>query len=129
MKLITAIVNDHDGQMVLEALNKEGFSVTKLATTGSFLKVGNMTLIIGTEDNLVQKAIDTIKSQCHRRKQVVITPHTLKPRAVTQRVRPKLTSAVRRFLCRILKGLKEFERKTYAGRSAKIKGFFLFFEK
>ncbi len=74
MKLITAIVNDHDGQMVLEALNKEGFSVTKLATTGSFLKVGNMTLIIGTEDNLVQKAIDTIKSQCHRRKQVVITP-------------------------------------------------------
>lgn len=74
MKLITAIINDQDAQKVLEALNKEGFAVTKLATTGSFLKVGNMTLIIGTEDDLVQKAIDTIKGQCHRRKQVVISP-------------------------------------------------------
>ncbi|MBE7038131.1 MAG: hypothetical protein E7404_04425 [Ruminococcaceae bacterium] len=77
MKLITAIVNDQDGLKVLDALNKEGFSVTKLATTGSFLKVGNMTLIIGTEDELVQKAIDIIKEKCHRRKQVVITPAIL----------------------------------------------------
>ena len=68
MKLVFAIVNDQDGSKVLEALNKEGFSVTKLATTGGFLKVGNMTLIIGTEEDKVQKVIDIVKEKSHKRK-------------------------------------------------------------
>ena len=68
MKLVFAIVNDQDGSKVLEALNKEGFSVTKLATTGGFLKVGNMTLIIGTEEDKVQRVIDIVKEKSHKRK-------------------------------------------------------------
>lgn len=74
MKLVFAIVNDQDGSKVLEALNKEGFSVTKLATTGGFLKVGNMTLIIGTEEDKVQKVIDIVKEKSHKRKQVIMSP-------------------------------------------------------
>ena len=74
MKLILAIVSDDDGQRVMAALNKEGFIVTNIATTGGFLRAGNMTLLIGTSDRSVEKAIDIIKDNCKRRKEVVSTP-------------------------------------------------------
>ena len=74
MKLVMAIVNDEDGNVVLGELNKNRFSVTKLATTGGFLKSGNMTLIIGTEDENVQTVIDIIKSKSKRKKQITASP-------------------------------------------------------
>jgi uncharacterized protein YaaQ len=74
MKLIISIVRDEDGTNVMHALNEEGFSVTKLATTGGFLKSGNTTLLIGTDESNVQKAIDTIKDKCEKREQVVSSP-------------------------------------------------------
>ena len=74
MKLVMAIVNDEDGNIVLSELNKNRFSVTKLATTGGFLKSGNMTLIIGTEDENVQTVIDIIKSKSKRGKQITASP-------------------------------------------------------
>lgn len=74
MKLILAIVSDEDGHRVMVALNKEGFIVTKLATTGGFLRAGNMTLLIGTNERNVEKAIDIIKENCKRRREFVSTP-------------------------------------------------------
>ncbi len=74
MKLILAIVNDEDGNKVLNALSKEGFSVTKLATTGGFLKAGNMTLLSGVEDDQVQTVVDIIKDKSHRRTQITASP-------------------------------------------------------
>ena len=71
MKLVLAIVNDEDGNKVLNALSKAGFSVTKLATTGGFLKAGNMTLLIGTEDEKVDHAIEIIKDHSRHRKEIV----------------------------------------------------------
>lgn len=50
MKLILAILSNDDSPVASNALNKNGFSVTKLATTGGFLRAGNTTLIIGCED-------------------------------------------------------------------------------
>ena len=49
MKLIIAIVQDEDSEEVLEALTEENYRVTKLATTGGFLKSGNTTLLVGIE--------------------------------------------------------------------------------
>lgn len=74
MKLVMAIVNDDDGNLVISELNKNKFSVTKLATTGGFLKAGNMTLITGVEDEQVQTVIDIIKSKSKRRKQFATSP-------------------------------------------------------
>ena len=58
MKMITAIVNKEDANAVCNALTKGGFSVTKLSTTGGFLMAGNMTLLIGTDDEKVDKCIE-----------------------------------------------------------------------
>nr|WP_122012004.1 cyclic-di-AMP receptor [Maliibacterium massiliense] len=74
MKLIIAIVQDEDSQKVTSALMKEGFSVTKLATTGGFLRIGNTTLMIGVEDEQLDKAFATIERICKSRKQVVTSP-------------------------------------------------------
>lgn len=71
MKLILAIVSSDDSSMVSSALTKNGFSVTKLATTGGFLMAGNMTLLIGTEDSRVDACIEIIASCCKQRTEVV----------------------------------------------------------
>ena len=58
MKIIYAIVSSDDGNRVTEVLNEHQYMVTKLATTGGFLKKGNCTLMIGTEAEKVDHAIE-----------------------------------------------------------------------
>ena len=60
MKLILAIVSNDDSGAVSSALTREGFSVTKLATTGGFLMAGNTTFISGVEDAKVDAVIGII---------------------------------------------------------------------
>lgn len=71
MKLILAIVSNDDANSVSSALNKESFQVTKLATTGGFLSLGNTTLITGVEDDQVDKVISIISKESKRRTEVV----------------------------------------------------------
>ena len=73
MKLVLAIVNNDDSAAVSTNLTKGGFSVTKLATTGGFLKAGNTTLLCGVEDDRVDEVIDIIRKQSKRRSQMVPT--------------------------------------------------------
>ena len=74
LKLIIAIVHDEDGYKVTDELNKNGFLVTRLATTGGFLRVGNTTLLIGTEPEKVDDVIRIIEKKCKARKQVATSP-------------------------------------------------------
>lgn len=67
MKMITAIVNKKDAGDVCEALAQEKFYFTKMATTGGFLQAGNTTLLIGTEDERVELAIELIRKHCAQR--------------------------------------------------------------
>ena len=50
MKLIIAIVQDEDTPALTEALVAAGYRFTKVSTTGSFLRTGNTSLLIGVED-------------------------------------------------------------------------------
>ena len=54
MKLVLAIVSNDDASAVTSALTKNNFYMTRLSTTGGFLRAGNTTLIVGTEDDLVE---------------------------------------------------------------------------
>ena len=71
MKLVLAIVSNDDSGMVSAALTREGFSVTKLATTGGFLMAGNTTFIVGTDNDKGDQVIDIVSKQSSRRTQVV----------------------------------------------------------
>lgn len=67
MKLLIAIVNNDDSALVSSALTKEGYTVTKLSTTGGFLMVGNTTFLIGADDDKVAKAKELIKTYSQTR--------------------------------------------------------------
>lgn len=71
MKLVFAIVHDEDGPKVMEELNKNGFSVTKLCSSGGFLKAGNTTLLVGIEEENLDTVIEVIKKKSKSRKQVI----------------------------------------------------------
>lgn len=71
MKLIYVIVRNIDNGHVTEALNKNGFFVTKLASTGGFLREGNTTLMIGTEEDKVDEVIELVKKVCGPRRQIL----------------------------------------------------------
>ncbi len=70
MKLILAIIQENDEYETTGNLTKNGFFITKLATTGGFLKEKNVTLMICTEDDNVEKAISCIKTTAKTRKTV-----------------------------------------------------------
>ncbi len=50
MKMVIAILNADDAPTVVHNLMKNHFSVTKLATTGGFLRTGNFTILVGADD-------------------------------------------------------------------------------
>ena len=71
MKMITAIVNKRDAGVVCDALTEGEISFTKMATTGGFLKDGNVTLLIGTENDKVETVFEIIRKHCAKRMEVV----------------------------------------------------------
>ena len=73
MKLIIAIVNRDDSTELIHRLNKAGFMSTRLSTTGGFLRKGNVTLLIGTEEENVDPCLELIRGCCSRQTQL-ITP-------------------------------------------------------
>ena len=68
MKLLFAIVQDEDANKVMNGLNKKGFMVTKLSSTGGFLKSGNTTLFMGVEEEKINEVLSIIESRSKSRK-------------------------------------------------------------
>lgn len=61
MKLILAIISGDDEKKVAEALVKQNFFVTKLASTGGFLRTKSSTFLIGTKEEDVEEILNIIK--------------------------------------------------------------------
>lgn len=70
MKLILAVINNDDSSSLSSALTKSGFSATRLATTGGFLRAGNTTMLIGIEDEKVDAVLAIISKCCKNRRQM-----------------------------------------------------------
>ena len=77
MKLIIAIVQDEDASRLVNQLMKNGYGVTKLATTGGFLRAGNTTLLIGVDDDKLSSVMEIIEKVCKSRKQLTATPSSV----------------------------------------------------
>lgn len=77
MKLIVAIVQDEDASRLVNQLMKNGYGVTKLATTGGFLRAGNTTLLIGVDDEKLHCVMEIIEQVCKSRKQITAAPSSM----------------------------------------------------
>jgi len=61
MKLIIAIIRDHDSDPVTHALTEARFRVTRISSTGGLLRRGVTTLMVGVEDGQVDAAIQVLR--------------------------------------------------------------------
>jgi uncharacterized protein YaaQ len=65
MKLIITILPDDHTEPVSRALTDGDLRVTQIASTGGFLRKGATTLLIGVDDNQVERAMDILKTSTH----------------------------------------------------------------
>jgi len=63
MKMIIAILQDSDADSVTQALTVENFRITRIASTGGLLHRGVVTLLVGVEDDGVEKAIQVMRGK------------------------------------------------------------------
>ena len=71
MKLIMSIVNSDDAKGLLDTLSSHGHRATMISTTGGFLREGNATIFVGTDDGRVDEVLALIKESCHIRTRYV----------------------------------------------------------
>ncbi|MEA1962181.1 MAG: cyclic-di-AMP receptor [Bacillota bacterium] len=68
MKLVMAVVNDQIAPGLVEKLVQKNIPVTRLASSGGFLRHGSTTLMSGVEGEEVQVVIQTIKDYTEKKK-------------------------------------------------------------
>jgi uncharacterized protein YaaQ len=68
--MVTAIVQNDDANKLISALRENGFSCTKLSSTGGFLSSGNTTILSGVEDDKVEQEIEIIRRICKTKKKI-----------------------------------------------------------
>ena len=71
MKLVMSIVNSDDAEQLVNGLTQAGYRATTISTTGGFLRQGNATIFVGTEDENVENVLQLIKEHCCTRSEYV----------------------------------------------------------
>ena len=64
MKLMIIILQDTDGDNVVQEMVLNGYRVTRMASTGGFLRRGNITLMVGLEEDKVDDVVELLKRVC-----------------------------------------------------------------
>ena len=62
MKMIIAIVKDRDADTLTQAFTAASFRVTRVASTGGFLRSGVVTMLLGVEDPRVDEVLQTVRN-------------------------------------------------------------------
>jgi uncharacterized protein YaaQ len=62
MKMIIVIVKDNDADILTQSLTAGSFRVTRVASTGGFLRSGVVTMLLGVDDDQVDAAIQIMRT-------------------------------------------------------------------
>jgi uncharacterized protein YaaQ len=71
MKLIVAVIHDRDQKRTSDSLLRAGFKFTKIASTGGFLREGNVTMLIGAAADEVENVLQILNDSSRMREQYV----------------------------------------------------------
>jgi uncharacterized protein YaaQ len=63
MKMVILIIKERDADEILQALTAEKYRVTRIASTGGFLRSGVVTLLLGVRDERVELALELIRKK------------------------------------------------------------------
>ena len=67
MRLILAVIQNEDEDALTEAMEIEGMSVTRIGSSGGFLRASNVTLMSAVEDQQVERVMALLSKHCKRR--------------------------------------------------------------
>ena len=62
MKMIIVIVQDSDADTLTRVFTAGNFRVTRIASTGGFMRSGVVTMLLGVEDAQVDEAIQAVRT-------------------------------------------------------------------
>ena len=71
MKLVLAVVHDEDAGSLVDALTDKEYRVTRLHSSGGFLKQSNASVMVGVEENQIDEVLGIIRETCHARSQYI----------------------------------------------------------
>jgi uncharacterized protein YaaQ len=71
LKLVVAVVHNRDKGRVVEDLIRNGFKFTIIGSTGGFLKEGNTTFLVGTDEEQKETLLRLVQQYCQMREQMV----------------------------------------------------------
>ena len=63
MKMVILIVKDTDSELITQALTSSEYRVTRVASTGGFLRKGVVTLLLGVRDERLESALELIRAK------------------------------------------------------------------
>ena len=63
MKMVILIIKERDADEILQALTSEKYRVTRVASTGGFLRSGVVTLLLGVRDERVESALELVRKK------------------------------------------------------------------
>ena len=61
MKMIILIAKDNDADEIKQSLTSAEYRITRIASTGGFLRNGLVTFLIGIKDERVESALELIR--------------------------------------------------------------------
>ena len=67
MKLILAVIQNEDEDALTEAMEMEGMSVTRIGSSGGFLRASNVTLMLAVENQQIERVLALLGKHCKRR--------------------------------------------------------------
>ena len=67
MKLIFMIIQDSDASKLMDKLIENNIGATRISTSGGFLRRGNTSLIVGVEEEMLEKTLDIVNECCQKR--------------------------------------------------------------
>ena len=71
MQLLIVIAQNEDAELLTQRLIARDLRATKIDTVGGFLARGNLTLLVGVEDDRVDDVLDVIRETCRTRRHFV----------------------------------------------------------
>ena len=88
VKLVLAVIQNEDENALMHAMETRGLGVTRIGSSGGFLRANNVTLMLAVEDDQLEHALDLLKKYCRRR------TRQLRPSATGAEARARFPGAV-----------------------------------
>ena len=70
-RIVLMVVAQDDADALSSALIQSEFSITRIGSTGGFLRKGSSTLLSGVNHADVDRVLEIVKSECQEREEMV----------------------------------------------------------